>query len=93
MELVDIPSESNHSFATYFGMSWSKYLNLKGIQEEDIWSTGICKTLLTARLFPLAENITGWRNLLWLQSDTTDDTISPSRLESWRSSRRYFFLK
>lgn len=85
---TDIPVlEYSHSRATIFGLNWSTYFMLKGIEPEDIWtSDGVAHSLMTARLFPLALDANSWRDLLWLQDikGSTD-----SRLESWRQSKRY----
>ena len=88
---MDIPSKQSDS-GSIFGMLWSDFMKVKGIREEDLWPNSMhvpYKSLLSARLFPLVENTTGWRDLLWLQTDVNDLNISPSsRLESWRSSKR-----
>lgn len=84
---VDIPFlERNHPHATIFGLDWSSYFALKMISPEDIWEPNIkIQSLLTARLFPLAEDASGWEDLLWLQ-----ELNEPSpRVESWRKRKRY----
>ena len=84
----DIPLlDRNHPLATVFGMSWDRYLALKGISPDDLWDSEY-QSLSTAKLYPLTEDLTSWRNFLWLQecSGTLD---SLQRLESWRISKRY----
>ena len=81
--------ERSHPDATFFGSDWPSYLTVKGIKEEDLWAKDSRhQTLMNARLFPLAEDVTDWRNLLWLQ-DFSNNTLALSRLESWRGSKRY----
>lgn len=84
----DVPTLNRaHSSATVLGLSWADYLKIKGMQLEDLWSPDVpVQSLRTARLFPLTEDITGWRNLLWLQDVSGS---SSKRLQSWRSSARY----
>ncbi len=86
---ADIPVlEYNHSRATVFGVSWSRFFALKSIVPSDIWAPDVeVKCLMTARLFPLAECPSTWRDLLWVQE--LDGVLSPSRLESWRNRRRF----
>ncbi len=85
---TDIPVlEYSHSRATIFGLNWSTYFILKGIEPKDIWtSDSVVHSLMNARLFPLALDANSWSDLLWLQDikESTD-----SRLESWRQSKRY----
>lgn len=84
---VDIPFlEHNHPHATIFGLNWSSYFALKRIEPEDVWESDVgTRSLMTARLFPLAEDASSWEDLLWLQELT-----GPSpRLESWRNRKKY----
>jgi len=84
----DIPLlDRNHPLATVFGISWDRYLVLKGILPDDLWDSG-SQSLLTAKLYPLTEDLTSWRNFLWLQ-DLSNSLNSIHRLESWRISKRY----
>ena len=85
---TDIPVlEYSHSRATVFGLNWSTFFTLKGIEPKDVWTSDIgAHSLMTARLFPLAVDVDSWRDLLWLQ-DIEGATVS--RLESWRLSKRY----
>ena len=85
---TDIPVlEYSHSRATIFGLNWSTFFTLKGIEPKDVWTSDIgAHSLMTARLFPLAVDVDSWRDLLWLQ-DIEGATVS--RLESWRQSKRY----
>ena len=85
---TDIPAlENSHSRATVFGLNWSTYFMLKGIEPKDIWtSDSVSDSLMTARLFPLALDANSWRDLLWLQDI---EGVTASRLDSWRQSKRY----
>ena len=90
---VDIPTlPIEHPEATIFGFKWVDYMSLKGIQTNDLWGENEpCKSLMTAKMFPIAEDMTSWRNLLWLQVIFSDigQTQEPSRLRSWRNSQRF----
>ena len=78
--------ERFHQDATFFGLDWQKYFSVKGIRAEDVWPPSIAhQSLMNAQLYPLAEDVTGWRDLLWLQ-DVSGNESTPSRLESWRVS-------
>ena len=83
---VDVPNlEFGHPKATIFGVDWNTYFTGKGIQADDLWPGNLpIKSLKTAKLFPIAQDITGWKDLLWLQDPSTR-----IRLNSWRSSIRY----
>ena len=85
---ADIPIlDFSHPGATVFGWSWSRFFAIKGIEPSDLWASGDgAKCLMTARLFPLAGDASSWKDLLWLQEF---DGNLPSRLESWRNSRRF----
>lgn len=86
---MDVPYlERKNPGATVFGLSWSNFLALKGIEPTDLWESedgSGTQSLLSARLFPLAEDMQSWQDLLWLQELKQSST----GLESWRNRKRY----
>lgn len=85
---MDIPVlECSHPRATVFGLNWSEFFSRKDIEAKDVWPRDIeVRSLMTARLFPLTEDVDSWKDLLWLQDI---NGITVSRLGSWRNSKRY----